>query len=267
MCLYLDVKSVFSLRQTNARAQQVVNSLHEYHTVANHTLDALRALLQTNSASRITLPDFYRLLQTETCSFCTERYGSLVYLLTWQRCCTECVHGGSEPLLDTCTLVSVKEWFQLSKKALAKLPTLKTLPGTYDTYGHRLSRRIFVVSKQLALAAYKEDNGGEEASLWRQSELHQYRHFTSMACCALPSYDLQIGTLQTGLSCAGCQLLLDILDDQEADIHVQSKAWKAQNRLYSRDEFLEHFQWCEHAQLLWKEFQDEIVEPRSMPAS
>lgn len=130
ICLQLDIASLFYLRQVNARARQIVDTLHEYKTIITHALDPFCALLRTHSASRVTLSNFYRLLCTQNCSVCNERYGDLVYLPTWIRCCSCCVRS-SPSELRVATLTSIKRVFRPSKGALTRLPTLTTVPGIY----------------------------------------------------------------------------------------------------------------------------------------
>jgi len=91
ICLHLDIASIVCFRQINVRARHVVNALHEYQIITTHALNPFCALLRTQSASRVRLIDFYNLLCTQTCSLCNMRYGYLVYLPTWIRCCSHCV--------------------------------------------------------------------------------------------------------------------------------------------------------------------------------
>jgi hypothetical protein len=62
--LQLDIESISLFYHGNARARQVLDALHEYQIVTMHAQNAFDALLQTHSASRVTLQDFYRLLCT-----------------------------------------------------------------------------------------------------------------------------------------------------------------------------------------------------------
>jgi hypothetical protein len=75
ICLQVDIKSVPNLRVTNARARQVLDALHKYQIVTKHAQDPLRALIRTQSASRVTLQDFHLLLCTQGCSLCSKHYG------------------------------------------------------------------------------------------------------------------------------------------------------------------------------------------------
>ncbi|MBE3049389.1 hypothetical protein IMZ48_44200 [Candidatus Bathyarchaeota archaeon] len=64
--------------------------------------------------------------------------------------------------------------------------------------------------------------------------------------CALPYLDTTAGNgtdaIDRGVACGGCYLV-----GRDGD------TFRRRNTLYSRDEFLEHFRWCEKAQLLWRD--------------
>ncbi len=70
-----------------------------------------------------------------------------------------------------------------------------------------------------------------------------------MGSCALPYYDRRTGRVEHGMSCAGCQLALE-----KDIIGSRGEKWalEARDKVYAQDGFLEHFRWCEQAQLLWK---------------
>lgn len=70
-----------------------------------------------------------------------------------------------------------------------------------------------------------------------------------MGSCALPYYDKLNGVVEHGMSCAGCQLALE-----KDIIGTKGEKWasEARDKLYARNGFLEHFRWCEQAQLLWR---------------
>ncbi|KAH7377711.1 hypothetical protein BKA66DRAFT_467671 [Pyrenochaeta sp. MPI-SDFR-AT-0127] len=259
ICLQLDIMSIFYLRQTNARARHVVNALHEYQIVTTHALNPFCALLRTHSASRVTLLDFYRLLCTQICSLCNYQYGDLVYLPTWIRFCSHCLRCGDDRICIS-KLSSVKRVLLLSKRSLAQLPALRTLPGIYDRDESR-SGRITIVPTQSALSAFREESGGTGPTHNMMNDIYATPTLTFMASCALPSYNLQTKQVENGISCAGCQLAL------QDDISARTEYWAFQVRykVYSRCGFLKHFVWCEKAQNLWLESKNGTVEPPRLP--
>lgn len=244
--LELDIASLFRLRQTNIRARQILNALHEYRTIIAHAINPLCALLRTGSASNVKLIEFYRLLCTQSCSLCGNEYGDLVYLLKWVRCCSGCLTQKSSGIRVT-TFNSVKRILKLSKKSLEKLEKLKTLSGIYTMDQCPRSSRMTVVSMASALSAYREEHAGVEASQLMIAQLSTQPILNFMACCVLPSFDVQTGKAEYGVSCAGCQLAL-----QEDILTSIGGCWyKKREVVYSQKGFLEHFKCCEPAQDLW----------------
>lgn len=93
-------------------------------------------------------------------------------------------------------------------------------------------------------------------------KLQRNQKFNFMGACALPHYDKQSGETEHGMSCAGCQLALE-----KSIIATRSEesAFEARDKIYARDGFLEHFQWCEQAQHLWKLSDEGKHKPTELP--
>lgn len=255
ICLQLDIMSLFRFRQTNTRARQILNALHEYRIITKYASNPLCALLRTQSASRVTLLDFYNLLCTHRCSLCGNRYGDLVFLLTWIRCCSRCLRQGA-PEIRVTTAASFKRNPRLSKGSFDRLPKLTTLPGTYTMDKHLRSGRITIIPLPCTLSVYRAENAGSKDAEDMVDKLNTNPIFAFMACCALPSYDSQTGKIESGVSCAGCQVAME----NNINSHT-TWAGDIRDMVYSRDEFLEHFVWCEPAQLLWLESERGTTEP------
>lgn len=260
ICLELDIASLLRFRQTNARARQIVGVLHEYRTVTTHAINPFCALLRTGTARAVTLSDFYRLLCTQSCSLCGQRYGDLVHLPLWIRCCSSCLRRNSIGI-RVATLNTVKRILTLSRKSLAELPKLTTLPGTYTMDERPCSSRVTIVSTVSALSAYREEHAGVEASEAMIKQLNTQQSLAFMACCTLPSFNLQTGQAQSGVSCAGCQVAV------EESITTFTGAWTGEVRdaVYSHAGFLKHFTYCEQAQLLWISSNGGTRQPPKLP--
>lgn len=83
-----------------------------------------------------------------------------------------------------------------------------------------------------------------------------------MASCGFPYYDRQTRRVGKGISCAGFQLAL------EKDIigsHGEEWAYIARDKIYGKEGFLQHFKWCEQAQLLWETSNEGSIEPLELP--
>ncbi|EHK15319.1 uncharacterized protein TRIVIDRAFT_38294 [Trichoderma virens Gv29-8] len=255
--LRLDMHSLFTFRQTNLRSRQIVDSLNQYQMVATHGLNLFCALLRTRLANDIPLFDFYYALCTKACTLCGE-FGGFISLLTWTRCCFMCLRKAPETQIQP--LASVRKQFRLTKSEINQLRTFKTLPGIYSMEESIYKSRIMIASPhQAKLISGREPQSPAQAL---PGNLGRYRKLAFMGSCALPHYDGQTGKVEHGVSCAGCQLAL------EKDI-IGSRgdkwAFEARDKVYSQDGFLEHFRWCEQAQLLWRSSSEGRNRPAELP--
>ncbi|KAK2005360.1 hypothetical protein LZ32DRAFT_612164 [Colletotrichum eremochloae] len=255
--LYLDMHSLFNFRQTNVRSRQAVDSLKQYEMVATHGLNLLCALLRTQIATDISLFEFYDALCTKSCTLCG-KFGGFIFLLTLSRCCFACLQGAQQTQVRT--LAAVRKQLNLTKAELNQLRSFKTLPGVYSMKESEQKSRITVVSLHDAILV-----SGQQPHALAQAysaNLERYQKYNFMGSCALPYYDRRTDRVEHGMSCAGCQLAL------EKDI-IGSKgekwAFEARDMVYAQDAFLEHFRWCEQAQLLWKLSDEGNKEPTELP--
>jgi len=254
---HLDMHSLIKFRQTNLRSRQTVDSLKQYRMVVSHGLNLLCALLRTRLATVISLLDFYNALCTKACSLCGE-FGGFISLLTWKRCCFKCLKEAPETQMQT--LNSVRKQFHLTKAELDQMRSFKTLPGIYSMEESVYKSRIAIVSvHQNSLFCRRQPYALAQAQP-ANSERNQKLRF--MGSCALPYYDKLTGKVEHGMSCAGCQLAL------EKDIigtRGEKWAFEARDKVYAQDGFLEHFRWCEQAQLLWRSSDEGNSRPPELP--
>lgn len=253
----LDMHSLFKFRQINLRSRQMVDSLNQYRLVVSHGLNLFCALLRTRLAVGISLFDFYNALCTKACTLCGE-FGGFISLLTWKRCCFKCLQDSPETQVQT--LAAVRKQFHLSKVELDQLRSFKTLPGIYSMEESIHKSRIAIVSLHQAILACRRQPHTLVQAQPASSERTQ--KFNFMGSCALPYYDKQTGKVEHGISCAGCQLAL------EKDIigtRGEKWAFEARDKVYAQDGFLEHFRWCEQAQLLWRSSGEGKHRPTELP--
>ncbi|KAI0425655.1 hypothetical protein F5Y09DRAFT_93644 [Xylaria sp. FL1042] len=253
----LDMHSLFKFRQTNLRSRQTVDSLKQYQLVVSHGLNLLCALLRTGLAIGISLLDFYNALCTKACTLCGE-FGGFIFLLTWKRCCFKCLKGAPETQVQT--LTAVRRQFHLTKVELDQLRSFRTLPGIYSMKESVHKSRIAIVSVHQAILICRRQPHARAQAQPASSERNQ--KFNFMGSCALPYYDKLTGKVEHGISCAGCQLAL------EKDIigtRGEKWAFEARDKVYARDGFLEHFRWCEQAQLLWRSSGEGNNRPTELP--
>ena len=92
---------------------------------------------------------------------------------------------------------------------------------------------------------------------------NQTHKLNFMGSCALPYHDKKTNTVEHVISCAGCQAAIN------KDIITPGMEWgyEARDKVYCRDRFLDHFKWCEQAQLLWKSSDEGEKRPPDLPMS
>ncbi|EXK26986.1 hypothetical protein FOMG_16424 [Fusarium oxysporum f. sp. melonis 26406] len=253
----LDMHSLFKFRQTNLRSRQTVDSLKQYQMIVSHGLNLLCALLRTRLATDISLLDFYNALCIKACSLCGE-FGGFISLLAWTRCCFKCLKEA--PQTQVQTLAAIRKQFRLTKAELDQLRSFKTLPGIYSMKESVHKSRIAIVSvHQASLICRRQSHALGQA---QSANSERNKKFNFMGSCALPYYDKLTGNVEHGMSCAGCQLALE-----KDIIGTKGEKWafEARDKVYARDGFLEHFRWCEQAQLLWRSSVEGKNRPTELP--
>ena len=118
--------------------------------------------------------------------------------------------------------------------------------------------RITVVSSYQAMLV----SGQQEHTIPQQSQDVNGQKFRFMGSCALRYYDRQANKVERGMSCAGCQLALE-----KYIIGSRGVKWtcEARDKVYAKDGYLDHFRWCEQAQLLWKSSGEGSHQPSELP--
>ncbi|PYI11279.1 hypothetical protein BO78DRAFT_130800 [Aspergillus sclerotiicarbonarius CBS 121057] len=255
----LDMHSLFKFRQINLRSRQMVDSLKQYQRVVAHGLNLFCALLRTRLSIDVSLLDFYNALCTKTCSLCGE-FGGFIFLPTWKRCCIKCLQEAPETQVRT--LASVRKQLHMTKVEIKQLRSFKSLPGIYSMNESAQKSRITIVSlHQATLACKREPNVLAQA---QPASLDRNQKYNFMGACALPHYDQNTGRVECGISCAGCQLAIE-----KDIIGTRGTKWgyEARDKVYARDGFLDHFRWCEQAQLLWRSSGEGKNRPPGLPVS
>ncbi|KAJ5214998.1 hypothetical protein N7468_010677 [Penicillium chermesinum] len=240
----LDMYSLFKFRQINLRARQVVDSLSQYNKVVSHGLNLFCGLLRTRIAIEITLFDFFEALCTKECFLCGE-FGGFISILAWKRCCHKCLQVSPETQVRT--LASVRKHLHMTEAELGQLKSFKTLPGIYSMNETVHNSRITIVSlDQAILACRRKSPTTQQIRIGRAG---QNRKFNFLASCALPYYDKLTGRVEHGISCAGCPLAIQKGIFGTWDVRLGQEA---RDKVYAQEGFLDHFRWCEQAQLLWR---------------
>lgn len=255
----LDMHSLFKFRQVNLRSRQMVDSLSQYHRVVSHGLNLFCALLRTRIAIGVTLLDFYKALCTKTCTLCGE-FGGFISILAWKRCCFKCLQESPETQVRTLALV--RKQLHMTRAELGQLRSFKSLPGIYSMNETVQNSRIAIVSLHQATLVCRRPSHALPQVQPGSSDRNQ--KFNFMGSCALPYYDEHTGRVEHGISCAGCQLAIE-----KDIIGTRGTKWgyEARDKVYAQDGFLDHFRWCEQAQLLWRSSGEGKNQPSELPVS
>ncbi|OAX84041.1 hypothetical protein ACJ72_01576 [Emergomyces africanus] len=141
------------------------------------------------------------------------------------------------------TLASIRKQLQMTKAELAKLRSFKSLPGIYSMNESVQNSSITIISLHHATLVCRQ----QSHALPHVQPGDRNQKFNFMGSCALPYYDKQTGSVEHGVSCAGCQLAIE-----KDIIGTRGTKWgyDARDKVYAQDGFLGHFRWCEQAQLL-----------------
>ncbi|KAJ0415799.1 hypothetical protein BJY00DRAFT_326749 [Aspergillus carlsbadensis] len=253
----LDLESLFRFRQVNLRSRHVVDSLKQYQRVVSHGLNLFCALLRTRLAIHISLLDLYSELCNKTCSICGE-FAGFISILAWKRCCFRCLERSPETQVRT--LASVRKHLETTRAELRQLRSFKSLPGIYTMNESAPKTRVALVSLHKATLICGREARKLADMPWVGFD--RGSKFNFMGACALPFYDEQTDQVDHGVCCAGCQLALekDILPRFDT-----VSGFAARDKVYARDGFLEHFRWCEQAQLLWESSDGGRAKPPELP--
>ncbi|KAF2171825.1 hypothetical protein M409DRAFT_18058 [Zasmidium cellare ATCC 36951] len=136
----LDLRTLSSISQTCLRGRGVIKSMPEYRDLIRYAPSTMTALGLTRLIEYHSAYDLHTPLLASECASCGE-FGPFLFLLACERCCYGCLWSNKPS--------SVK-----------KLPTMRSLPGTYWAR-HEITRirRLRLVSvkaaKELALGEGK----------------------------------------------------------------------------------------------------------------
>ncbi|KAJ5807391.1 hypothetical protein N7447_010847 [Penicillium robsamsonii] len=86
---------------------------------------------------------------------------------------------------------------------------------------------------------------GDRCTVWRS----RVSKHAGIACFQ----GRKVGVVQNGICCSGRQVAIEKDDVGSSPPSILStNPWRRRNKVYSYDEFIEHFRKCREAQNLWK---------------
>lgn len=241
--LLLDLQSALQLSHTNIRAKDLIAGVREYRQTREHALQCLWAAFKTRVAPTLYISAIHTALITRECSLCGA-FGRFFSLLTATQCCFICLERAPEFAAMSVTEVCratyrTRAWLERA------MPVMYTVPGVYGLAGAESKRRRYIASKVHCLTRLDL-----EATLRMRFKTSQGilegRYKTT---CGIPYLDTATGAIQTGLSCKGCQMMLE--DALYTGKPRSPIPYILRNGVYSREGFLNHFWRCDGAKALW----------------
>lgn len=238
----LDIHSFFHFRQVNRRARLFSTGLHQYEMVSKHGLEGLRGLLRAELAHCFTIDDLYRTLITDRCATCGD-FGGLLFLFTAERCCFTCLQSSTHyRVLPPSAFAKLAHMSLLRLKRLLG-PSLRTVPGIYNMMGTPARRPMYLVLQEKTIQKLLAIGAIGEHEIQNFRHRREQPHQRLMAATAYPWYSSNSAKLECGVSCKGCQVLLELLHHDSHD----------RDQVFSTRGFLSHFSQCVETQHLWAE--------------
>ncbi|KAM0239620.1 hypothetical protein ACHAP5_008191 [Fusarium lateritium] len=261
--LHCDMRSVFNIRQVSRLSREKVDSVLQYQTLVKHGLDLFRASLLSNVACNISLANCHELLFTVPCSLCG--YGArYVHLPTWKRVCRSCLNHAPE--LHYIPAFSLKSEIQMAKEEMTQLTRFKPTPQLYFNRYRSIKTDLVSVSQAKEVVGYPRDRYIEVRFNRHHCSVNNSLSSIKMTTCAMPHLDQQGNIVDYWLSCEGCnkerhtEHLVHVNGDVIEFSLMSAVRSTMQFRVYDRDGFLEHFRWCEQAQVVWEEQREKLMD-------
>ncbi|RSL68918.1 hypothetical protein CEP54_002504 [Fusarium duplospermum] len=254
---YLDFQSLCRLTLVCLRGKLVVESMRAYREVRIFAGNVLAALGKTRLLKYHSVALLQQMLRSSKCASCFD-FGGFLFLPTCEKVCFECLYHNQG--LHMMTLNTAKKCFDLTDRQLKSIPTLFSIPGTYNVRNHITRKRVFRLvcvkqAKQLALQVHGspesvakiipkapprgiETNEAETKEYWTLRGFHE-APLEPPGCdlsllppkeeapddefggmAAIRMLYLSNRGLDHGRLCRGCQLLLHLHDNGQLPLPV-----------------------------------------------
>lgn len=153
---YLDFQSLYRFSLVCLRGKLAVESMRSYRHMRIYAGNALVALGKTRLLRYHSAALLYQTLRSSQCVSCFD-FGGFLFLPTCERVCFECLYMNQG--LHMTTLNTAKKCFDLTDRQLKSIPTLFSIPGTYNVRYNISRKRVFRLvcvkqAKQLALQVH-----------------------------------------------------------------------------------------------------------------
>ena len=261
----LDLQSLTNLRRVSQNSRLVVDDISQYKIIRAQAPQLLRAVLCHGIGPWTLIKDLFDALTSQACTLCGD-FGPFIYLLSCSRACYACIFF--DPQFCPRLASSVKAKYELDDKAMAGLPTLRSLPRFSAHWQNRHWEQLALVdrkaAKEAVMALFKAEPGYWPSSWKNRSEPMTYSQLIMlenneevdnqlrpirkmaidtraphlMGIIRVPWLSRVSGKLEWGVSCKGCHRFPESISKRRATSRATSKI------MYSQDGFLEHLERC-----------------------
>jgi len=254
--------SMFSL--LNRQARTIVRASFPYKHLWSHAPRALVALIRTGASHCFTVDEVFQAFCSPSCRICGN-FGAFLWIPECIRCCFLCLRRS--PKLMPMGESRARAVFGLTKKSLAKVPIVTTLPGTYSSKYYIMRRRLLSRATALQVATMTH-GGGQRLAKYIESKMSHAEatserqnaatgtvdHITRfMVTIPFPYFDPTSRTTHIGLACKGCKRASDkSYRMNKLTVDMSSALRNRRDWSYTEMGFFEHLEHCREAQRLWR---------------
>lgn len=129
-----DLHIVAAMRLLSRRGRQVVDNSAPYRWIMLYAPSVVVALTKVEVASQFTVNDVFRVLRTSVCAIYGQ-FGTFLWIPECIRCCMRCLYEA--PALMPMIVADAEGAFKLTKRTLAQLPVILSVPGSYTSEQRR----------------------------------------------------------------------------------------------------------------------------------
>ena len=196
---YSDLSTISMFSLLNRQARIIAYESLPYKHLLLHAPHAPVALIRTGVGSHFIVQEVFHVLCSPDCRICGN-FGAFLWMPACIRCCFVCLRKTPEllPMSES----HAKAVFGLTKKALAKVPIVVTIPGNYGSprKEYRMRRRLLSVERALQVTTTTR-SGARTRNAARLDDVTRF-----MVTIPFPYFDLTShGTTQIGRACRGCK--------------------------------------------------------------